>query len=294
MNLNVNLNLYRNFYYVVKYGGFTKASIEISLSQSTLSNNVKKLEEELNIKLFRRVGTKVKLTKDGEMIYQKLEQIYKILSSSNEEKKNLNLGCLRFIADNYLCEGLTKFSKNNNNLKLIIQISDSSNLYQMLKRNELDLVITRYPTFYRFEESIIIEEICRTENIFVCSKKFYQQNHEKFKKEDYCFPMILPNQSEKRRVIEKYLQENNYNYSTELELPNSNLLKKLVLSDIGIGYMNKLFVSDEISNGDLVCIDTFQNAPEDIICLLYNKNKITKEVKELINTIKSTIQKTNN
>ena len=100
MKWDVNLNLYRSFYYVAKYNGFTNASIAISLSQSTLSNNIKKLEEELNTTLFKRIGTKIKLTEDGENIYLKLKQIYDIISD-DQEKKNINIGCIRFIADNY-------------------------------------------------------------------------------------------------------------------------------------------------------------------------------------------------
>lgn len=44
-NFDVNLNLYRSFYYVAKYGGFTKASKQANISQSSLSSNVKNLEE---------------------------------------------------------------------------------------------------------------------------------------------------------------------------------------------------------------------------------------------------------
>ena len=40
MNWNVNLNLYRSFYYVVKYGGFIKVSNEIVVFQSRLSNSI--------------------------------------------------------------------------------------------------------------------------------------------------------------------------------------------------------------------------------------------------------------
>ena len=41
---DINLNLYRSFYYVAKYGGFTKASKYALISQSSLSSNIKNLE----------------------------------------------------------------------------------------------------------------------------------------------------------------------------------------------------------------------------------------------------------
>lgn len=52
-NFDVNLNLYRSFYYVAKYSGFTKASKQANISQSSLSSNVKNLEEQLNKNFLR-------------------------------------------------------------------------------------------------------------------------------------------------------------------------------------------------------------------------------------------------
>ena len=205
----------------------------------------------------------------------------------------MNIGTLRFIADNYLSNAIIKFYKDNSNIKLTLQILDSGKLYQKIKRNELDLVISRTPTFYKFEENISIIELCNTKNIFVCSQKFYQENKDKFKAKDYHYPLILPNNSEKRRVVEKYLKENNYNYSVISEIPNSNLLKKLIISGLGIGYINKDFVSKELKNKELVSIKQFKDSPVDVICLLYNKKNTPKETTAFIDTIKLTISKTN-
>ena len=292
MNWNVNLNLYRSFYYVVRYGGFTKASNEISISQSTLSNNIKKLESELGNNLFVRTSSKVELTPYGENLYSKIKQIKNILVT-NTEQININIGALRFIADNYLSEAIVKLYQNNKNIKLNLQILDSGKLYQKLKRNELDFVISRTPTFYKFEENISIIELCNTKNIFVCSKEFYEKNKDNFKNKDYQFPLILPNHSEKRRVVEKYLKENSYNYSIISEIPNSNLLKKLITLGLGIGYINEDFIKQQLKSKELIVVKQFKNPPIDTICLLYNKKNITKYSKDFINVIKLTIQKLN-
>ena len=86
---------------------------------------------------------------------------------------------------------------------------------------------------------------------------FYE---EKFQNcDDYVCPMILPGSSEKRRNIEQYLVDNNINYSVEIEIPNSTLLKKLIINDMGIGYINKKFIEDEVENGLVVVIESFKN-----------------------------------
>lgn len=289
MNWNINLNLYKSFYYVAKHGGFTKASMIETIPQSSLSSSIKKLESDLDELLFIREGSKIKLTEEGEKLYLKLQEIYDILSSHNDNKK-INIGCLRFIVDNYLYNVIsTIYSYNYTQVSL--HILDSGKLYQGLKKSELDLVISRYPTFYRFEDNIVIEELCTAENVFVCSKQFLNINLQKINKPNYIFPLILPNHSEKRRIIEKYLKEKKCNYEVVLEIPNSNLLKKLICKGIGIGYVNKDFIKKELENDELIIVDFFKEVPSDRICLMYNRDRISKEVTAVINTINMLLKK---
>ena len=69
------------------------------------------------------------------------------------------------------------------------------------------------------------------------------------KSDNYIYPLILPNSSEKRRNIEQYLIDMNIIYNVEVEIPNSNLLRKLIMNNIGIGYINKKSVQQEIDSG---------------------------------------------
>lgn len=68
-DLRSNFSLYFDFYSVALYGGFTKASEKLYVSQSTLSRNVSKLEEQLNVKLLIRLQNGIQLTKNGEKIF---------------------------------------------------------------------------------------------------------------------------------------------------------------------------------------------------------------------------------
>lgn len=123
-------------------------------------------------------------------------------------------------------------------------------------------------------------------------KKFYE---EKFQNcDDYVCPMILPGSSEKRRNIEQYLIDNNINYSVEIEIPNSTLLKKLIINDMGIGYINKKFIEDEVENGLVVVIESFKNIPTDSISIVYNTKDKNKLVLKYIDSLKKTIKNSDN
>lgn len=286
---NVNLNLYRSFYYVAKYEGFTRASYYANISQSSLSSNIKKLESELDTLLFNRVGTNIKLTQNGKELYDKVTQIVSILDSDNTYDKEINIGCVRFIADNYLSDSIIEFKKNNKDIKLNLNILYNADLYKMLKKDLIDIVICRYP-FYKFDNDIIIEKIFEAKNVFVCSKKYYYENQMKFNNKDYTYSLILPDSSEKRRNIEQSLIDNNIRYRVSIELPNSNLLKTLIKSDLGIGYINEKFIESDVNKGDVVIIDKFKNLPMDNITIIYNKKKINNITKDFIDIIKKNIK----
>lgn len=287
-NFDVNLNLYRSFYYVAKYGGFTKASKHANISQSSLSSNVKNLEDQLNKKLFMREKSDVTLTNYGKDLFLRLEEIKNILDDEliNNE---LKIGCTRFIADNYLESAVSEFKRENKDAKLSFTFANATDMFQMLKKEELDIVVCRYPMFFKFENNIKVEKIADAENVFVCSKNFYEYYYED--SVDYIYPMILPDSSEKRRNIEQYLIDHDVNYSVEIEIPNSNLLKKLIINGVGVGYINKRFIMDEISSGAVVIIDNLKNIPTDSISIVFNSKNKNKLLLKYINSLKTAIKK---
>ena len=73
---NLNLNLYKNFYDVAKYGSITKAAENSYISQSAISKSIKKLESELNVQLFYRETNGVILTDKGKELLYYVEKSY--------------------------------------------------------------------------------------------------------------------------------------------------------------------------------------------------------------------------
>jgi len=65
-----------SFYQIVKTGSFSEASEKVFLSQSAVSHQITNLENELNVKLFKRIGKKTKLTNEGEILFEKTINIF--------------------------------------------------------------------------------------------------------------------------------------------------------------------------------------------------------------------------
>jgi len=59
---NIDFNMYKVFYAVATYESFSKAAKELYISQPAVSYSIKKLETDLNVKLFKRFSNGILLT----------------------------------------------------------------------------------------------------------------------------------------------------------------------------------------------------------------------------------------
>ena len=72
--MDINYELYKVFYFVAKTLSFSEASKELYISQSAVSQSIKTLEKRLDQTLFVRSTKKVKLTKEGELLFKHIRE----------------------------------------------------------------------------------------------------------------------------------------------------------------------------------------------------------------------------
>src|SRR5258706_16447460 len=65
---DMDLDLIRCFLTVVESGGFTQASTRLHITQSGITLKIKRLEEQLNCRLFRRTTKPLELSHEGEIV----------------------------------------------------------------------------------------------------------------------------------------------------------------------------------------------------------------------------------
>jgi len=80
-----NLSSYRIFYAVANTGNISKAAKELYISQPAISKSVKKLEENIGVKLFERSSRGVVLTSEGELLYTHVKSAFETLTLGEEK-----------------------------------------------------------------------------------------------------------------------------------------------------------------------------------------------------------------
>ena len=144
MNLNINLNLYKYFYEVAKYNSYTKAAESLMISQPSLSYSIKVLETQLEKKLFIRENNKIKLTDEGEDLYNRLDAIFKQFEEVNNEddyRGKITLGVRSAYAFRILPNYINELNKIHPNLEIDYIIGKSEKLLSLLENKQIDILI---------------------------------------------------------------------------------------------------------------------------------------------------------
>lgn len=91
----INLELYRIFSIVAGEENLTKASNILHISQPAVSKHIKNLEDELNVKLFKRSKYGMILTDNGKKLYLQIKESVNILNQADllfNANRDINLG----------------------------------------------------------------------------------------------------------------------------------------------------------------------------------------------------------
>jgi DNA-binding transcriptional LysR family regulator len=143
----LDLELLRSFVSVVDTGGFTRAGERVHRTQSTVSQQIRRLEESLGFPLLHRNGKQATPTEQGERL---LSYSRRILALEREARDSLarptgegiiRLGIPEDFAAYRLTELLSNFVRSRPGLRLDVRCGMSVEMRRALDRGELDLAL---------------------------------------------------------------------------------------------------------------------------------------------------------
>jgi len=156
----VNLELYRIFKTVAEEENITHASRKLNISQPAVTKHIQNLEDELNVKLFERTNKGLSLTEDGRNIFNNIKDSIAILESVEKKYssvKSINLGVHATLLNKLLSRKISQYYNNNSNVKINIINDDIVNMLLKLKKQEIDMVISKKFIDYDMEKLEFIE-----------------------------------------------------------------------------------------------------------------------------------------
>lgn len=149
--ITITIEQIQYFLAIKEFNGFSNAANELCISQSSLSKQIKSLENELDTKLFERTSRVIKLTPAGEdffMYAQKFLDDYnniftKMKKHSLSNKNKLNIGTIAVLTQYGLTSTLAKFKSKYPQVDLHILEDENDAVLNMLENSKIDLAIVR-------------------------------------------------------------------------------------------------------------------------------------------------------
>ncbi len=246
----ISYDYYRIFYYVAKYGNITQAAKILLNNQPNLTRAIKTLESELGCPLFIRNNRGMKLTPEGERLFEHIRIAFEnieageaeIIESRNLEKGTVFVAASEVALHCILLPVLKQYRTLYPGIRLKISNHSTPQAVDAIKNGIADIAVVTTPTL----PSAMIEEVTvrKFHEVAVCSAAFSELLGEKVSfAELLSYPMIsLGTQTKSFELYSDFFAEEGLHYHPETEAATADQILPMVKADLGIGFIPREFL----------------------------------------------------
>ena len=282
------------FTHVAELGSFTKAAEQLGYSQSTISFQIKQLEEELGCLLFERINHTITLTKRGHELVMYAHQVRALTDEFKESliKDEEISGHIHIVTPDSVCDDMINshyidFHNKYPNISIKFTTADTLVMFDMLDHNEADVIITLDNHSYK-KDYVIAKEEPLSMHFVASSKSKFAGVKGLSIKDIVNEPFILTEYGQGyRRVFDKELAKRSLDITPVLEIGRTDIITTTVANSDMISFLPDFVTKPLIDSGELIYIDVCDMNLEIWKQLIYHKNKwISKSLKIFIDYIK--------
>ena len=296
--MNINLELYKTFYYVAKNESISRAANELLISQPAISKAIKTLEDQLNTNLFIRKRDGVELTEAGETIYKKIKDAMDLIGSAENDLKTLtnmesgtiNIGASKTIIHEFLMPYIKSFHKAHPNINIKIHTDKTSDIIKKAKMGIIDVIFTNLP--YTLPQEFNEFKLIDLHDCFIANEDFSEYKNKKLTIKDLeNLPLLVLTKGTATRIrLDNFCEENNIHIKPAMEFSSNTLIKEFTEEGFGIGLLNEEHIKEELQSGKLFKLNINLTLKEKYLGMVYNKENKSLVAKNFIKYIKDSIK----
>lgn len=295
--MNINLELYKIFYYVAKNGSISRTANELLISQPAISKSIKNLEEQIDAKLFIRKRDGVELTEIGTSFYKKIKDAMELIDSAendlnvltNMESGIINIGASKTILHEYLMKYIKEFHQKYPKVSIRIFTDNTNELIRRSKIGLIDVIFANCPVSVpnEFDEFKVMD----LHDCFVVNKDYdYLLDKKISKKEFEKLPLLVLTKGANTRIrLDNYCTENKININPEMEFSGNTIIKDFTEAGFGVGMLTEEHVKDELEQGKLFKLDIDLKLEPKYLGMIWNKENKSLVSKNFIAYIKNNV-----
>ena len=251
--MDITYDYYRIFYYVARYGSFSKAAEVLLKGQPNITKAIANLESQLGCKLFIRSNKGVTLTAEGEKLYHHAEIAFANLSKAENEivaGRNLDGGILSVAATEIglygaLLAPLTQFRREHPSVKIRLTNYNSPQSLAAVKNGVADFAVVTLHE--KTDDHFRITKIRDFEEI-LCCKKGYQYDADNIFQGSL---ISINRRSYTYRFYQQYFLSHGIHKEPDIEVATADQVIPLIKSGMGIGFVAEFSAKEALAKGEI-------------------------------------------
>ena len=283
---------------VAQFKSFSRAAESLGYSQSAVTVQIRQLEEELNTRLFDRMGKRIALTTQGEQFlehaYEVINQVNRArlsLSGDEELHGRLHIGVIESLCVSKLPAVLRCFWTRHPKVVVRVTTGELEDLIEQMEYGELDMIYILDEPQYSNNWCKMMER--REEIVLVASAALAAQLPEEPELELGQLldrPFFLTEQDANyRRVLDRYLASRGTVLTPFLECSDTSFIIKMLETGSGISFLPWYAVEKSVERGSLTVLkvqDLYVSLYQQIFC--HREKWRTREMEEFVRAVEET------
>jgi DNA-binding transcriptional LysR family regulator len=242
----------KTFLEVSRQKSFSRAAEKLLVTQPSISAQIRSLESSLGHRLLERGGGKVTLTAAGRVFEpfaeESLARLNHILMTIGDLERSPR-GTLTVSANDstalyVLPSFFSKFKRQYSRVALNIVRAERSKTIESVLNREVDFGVVSLPVR---DPRLHVEIIHKDELVLVVPAKHPLANEATVSIEKLAkYSLLVPTQGRRREHLDNLFAERKLTPRIGMELDSNELMKRLILAEIGIGFLPRINVLAEL------------------------------------------------
>lgn len=264
---------------VARLSSFSRAAEKRFRTQPAISSQIRSLEEEVGAKLLDRSGGKVSLTASGKLFLRFAEETLdarKAVTTAIAETERVPRGEIVVGANEGTClhilpEVFAHFKKQYPDVAVNIKRADYAKVLESVIDNSVDFGVVSMPITDNRLTAVLIH---RDELVLIVPPKHPLSKLKSASATDIAqYPLLMPKVGHTRDALDELFHERKLKPRYSMELDSSELLKRFVAADVGIGFIPRSNVEEDVRANVLVTVFLADTQIRRDLALVFRKDK---------------------
>lgn len=265
---------------ILESGTFQKAANRLNYTQSTITFQIRQLEQELSVKLFERIGRRMVLTEAGheilpyiDAVLDSVDRLCNFGKTAREIRGVLKLAMPETLLTYKSQPILKAFREQAPHVKLLVRSQNCHTTRNQILNGDIDIAI--HYDVGGYNTTILTRKLADFGQTLIASPALAEDQRDFIAPDQRKAVSLISNDKKciSQELFDQYLRERKITVENVIELWSIEAIKRSVISNLGVAFVPCFAVAEELAEGKLIELPTDLRQKNISAICAYHKNK---------------------